>query len=96
MALFEKLPLDHPARAPFNLFAQSSDTVRSGIIQGLGTRLQVLQNCCLTGWGLRLERICGMAVTRGWMIMFGSFVSNVTGHSLKMRVRSYTDFALFI
>lgn len=43
-ALFEKLPLDHPARAPYNLFAQSSDTVRSGIIQGLGTRLQVLQN----------------------------------------------------
>ncbi len=43
-ALFEKLPLDHPARAPYSLFAQSSDTVRSGIIQGLGTRLQVLQN----------------------------------------------------
>ena len=43
-ALFEKLPLDHPARAPYNLFAQSSDTVRSGIILGLGTRLQVLQN----------------------------------------------------
>lgn len=43
-ALFEKLPLDHPARAPFNLFAQASDTVRSGIVLGLGTRLQVLQN----------------------------------------------------
>jgi type IV secretion system protein VirD4 len=43
-ALFEKLPLDHPARAPYNLFAQASDTVRSGIILGLGTRLQVLQN----------------------------------------------------
>lgn len=43
-ALFEKLPMDHPARAPFNLFAQSSDTVKSGIILGLGTRLQVLQN----------------------------------------------------
>ena len=43
-AIFEKLPLDHPARAPFNLFAQSSDTVKSGIILGLGTRLQVLQN----------------------------------------------------
>lgn len=42
--LFEKLPLGHPARAPFNLFSQSSDTVRSGIILGLGTRLQVLQN----------------------------------------------------
>lgn len=43
-ALFEKLPLEHPARAPYNLFAQSSDTVRSGILLGLGTRLQVLQN----------------------------------------------------
>ena len=42
--LFDKLPLDHPARAPFALFAQSSDTVRSGIVLGLGTRLQVLQN----------------------------------------------------
>ncbi|MBQ7039043.1 MAG: type IV secretory system conjugative DNA transfer family protein [Clostridia bacterium] len=43
-SMFEKLPMDHPARAPFNLFAQASDTVRSGIIIGLGTRLQVLQN----------------------------------------------------
>lgn len=43
-AIFEKLPLSHPARAPYNLFSQSSDTVRSGIILGLGTRLQVLQN----------------------------------------------------
>lgn len=43
-AIFEKLPLDHPARAPYNLFAQSSDTVKSGIILGLGTRLQVMQN----------------------------------------------------
>ena len=42
--LFEKLPIDHPARAPFNLFTQASDTVRSGIVLGLGTRLQVLQN----------------------------------------------------
>ena len=43
-AIFEKLPMDHPARAPYNLFAQASDTVRSGIVLGLGTRLQVLQN----------------------------------------------------
>ncbi len=43
-ALFEKLPLNHPARAPYNLFSQSSDTVRSGIVLGLGTRLQVLQD----------------------------------------------------
>ena len=43
-AIFEKLPMDHPARAPYNLFAQASDTVKSGIILGLGTRLQVLQD----------------------------------------------------
>lgn len=43
-AMFEKLPLSHPARAPYNLFSQSSDAVRSGIVLGLGTRLQVLQN----------------------------------------------------
>lgn len=42
--LFEQLQMDHPARAPYSLFAQSSETVRSGVISGLGTRLQVLQN----------------------------------------------------
>ncbi len=41
---FDGLPACHPARASFNLFTQSSDTVRSGIVLGLGTRLQVLQN----------------------------------------------------
>lgn len=42
--IFEKLPLDHPAKAPYGLFAQASETVQTGIILGLGTRLQVLQN----------------------------------------------------
>jgi len=41
---FGRLPINHPAKAPYNLFAQASDTVRAGIILGLGTRLQVLQN----------------------------------------------------
>lgn len=41
---FNGLYMNHPAKAPFNLFMQSSDTVKSGIILGLGTRLQVLQN----------------------------------------------------
>ena len=44
MALFDKLPITHPAKAPFNLFKNASDSVRAGIISGLGTRLQVLQN----------------------------------------------------
>lgn len=30
--------------APYNLFAQASDTVHVGIVPGLRTRLQVLQN----------------------------------------------------
>jgi len=43
-SMFDRLPIGHPAKAPYNLFAQASDTVRAGIILGLGTRLQVLQN----------------------------------------------------
>lgn len=42
--MFGKLPMNHPAKAPYNLFAQASDTVRAGIVLGLGTRLQVLHN----------------------------------------------------
>lgn len=42
-SIFDKLDVSHPAKAPFNLFRQASDTVRAGIILGLGTRLQVLQ-----------------------------------------------------
>ncbi len=42
-AFFSQLR-NHPAQAPYNLYAQASDTVRSGIKLGLGTRLQVLQN----------------------------------------------------
>lgn len=37
--MFEKLPPDHPARAPFNLFSQSSDTVKSGIFRSGGSVL---------------------------------------------------------
>lgn len=42
--LFDLLPVTHPAKAPYNIFTQASDTVRSGVIIGLGTRLQVFQN----------------------------------------------------
>ncbi len=42
--MFERLPITHPAKAPYNLFRQASDTVRTGIILGLGIRLQLLQN----------------------------------------------------
>ena len=43
-SLFDLLPVTHPAKAPYNIFSQASDTVRSGVIIGLGTRLQVFQN----------------------------------------------------
>ena len=37
------LPENSPAIESFNLFAQASETVRTGIITGLGARLQILQ-----------------------------------------------------
>lgn len=42
--LFDRLPIGHPAKGPYSLFSQASDTVRAGIVLGLGTRLQVLQS----------------------------------------------------
>ena len=46
--IYEDLPKDHPARSSFSIYIQASDTVRQGIKQGLGTRLQVLQNKVVT------------------------------------------------
>jgi len=43
-AMFSILDYRHPAYAPYNIFKQASDNVRSGIIIGLGARLQVFQN----------------------------------------------------
>ena len=42
--LFDDIPDNHPAKAPFAIFKQASETVRSGVIIGLGSRLQVFQN----------------------------------------------------
>lgn len=42
--MFDLLPPNHPAKAPYAIFRQASDTVRSGVIIGLGSRLQVFQN----------------------------------------------------
>lgn len=52
-SLFNMLPSSHPARAPYAIFSQASDTVRSGVIIGLGSRLQVFQNkaiCNMTAY----------------------------------------------
>jgi len=43
-SLFENLPPTHPAKAPYSLYKQASDTVRSGVIIGLGSRLQAFQS----------------------------------------------------
>lgn len=51
-ALFDVLPVSHPAKAPYSIFKQSSENVRGGVIIGLGSRLQVFQNkdiCNITG-----------------------------------------------
>lgn len=51
--LFDLLPSGHPARAPFAIFRQSSESVRSGVIVGLGSRIQVFQNrkiCDMTSY----------------------------------------------
>ena len=43
-SMFDVLPMDHPAKAPFSIYRQSSESVRGGVIIGLGSRLQVFQN----------------------------------------------------
>jgi type IV secretion system protein VirD4 len=43
-SLFDALPVTHPAKAPYSIFKQASESVRGGIIIGLGSRLQVFQN----------------------------------------------------
>ena len=43
-ALFDVLPVTHPAKAPSSIFKQASESVRGGVIIGLGSRLQVFQN----------------------------------------------------
>ena len=43
-SLFDLLPVSHPAKVPYCIYKQASDSVRSGVIIGLGSRLQVFQN----------------------------------------------------
>ena len=42
-AIFDVLPVEHPAKAPYSIFKQSGENVRGGVIIGLGSRLQVFQ-----------------------------------------------------
>ena len=43
-AKFQKLPLDHPARAPYGIFKQAAANLWGNIFIGLGSRLSVFQN----------------------------------------------------
>lgn len=43
-ALFDILPLSHPAKAPYQIYRQAADSVRGSILIGLGSRLQVFQS----------------------------------------------------
>lgn len=42
-SIFDRLPVDHPARGPYQLFAKA-EKVKGNAVLGLGTRLQIIQN----------------------------------------------------
>ena len=42
-SIFERLPTNHPARGPYQLFAKA-EKVKGNAVLGLGTRLQIMQN----------------------------------------------------
>lgn len=43
-AIFRVLPQVHPAKMPYNIYSQASENVRTGVVIGLGSKLQVFQN----------------------------------------------------
>lgn len=43
-SLFNQLSEDHPAKFPYRIFAQAEPKVRTSVVAGFGTRLQVFQN----------------------------------------------------
>lgn len=42
--MFKSLPQNSVARMSYNIFSQGSDTIKSSVLTGLGTRLQAFQN----------------------------------------------------
>ena len=42
-AMFDKLPIGHPAKQPWGIYRKAGETVRGNVIIGLGSRLQVFQ-----------------------------------------------------
>ena len=43
-AKMRSLPLDHPARAPYDIFKQAASNLWGNMFIGLGSRLNVFQN----------------------------------------------------
>ncbi|WP_084756920.1 VirD4-like conjugal transfer protein, CD1115 family [Clostridium sp. DMHC 10] len=43
-AIFKTLPSSHSAKLPYNIYSQASEKVRTGVVIGLGSKLQVFQN----------------------------------------------------
>lgn len=43
-SIFKGKSPDSPARLSYNIFASGSDTIKSSVVTGLGTRLQIFQN----------------------------------------------------
>ncbi|MCR3761449.1 VirD4-like conjugal transfer protein, CD1115 family [Clostridium felsineum] len=49
--LFSNLPQESEAKMPYNIYSQASDKVKTGVVIGLGSKLQIFQNklvCNLT------------------------------------------------
>lgn len=42
--MIETLPQGHPAKTPYHIFHQASETIRTSIVIGLGSRLQLFQS----------------------------------------------------
>ncbi len=97
--LFDCISPGHPALASYNLFAQASDTVRSGIKLGLGTRLQVLQNeavkniCCRSDIDLTMpaRKKCAYYIILSDQDTTMSFLSSLFFSFLFIKLTRYAD-----
>lgn len=98
-ALFDRLPLGHPAKVPFKFFSDASDTVKASHYTGLGVRLQILQNpkVCriLEGKGMNLlslgKKKCAYFVIMSDNDSTLKFVSSMFFSSLIKKLSDYAD-----
>lgn len=98
-AMFEKLPMGHPARIPYSFFSQATDKIQAGIIMGLGTRLQVLQNSAVENVTSRNEidltapakRKCAFFIVVSDRDATMAFLSSLFFSSLFIKLIGYAD-----